>query len=398
MRHRDLSIAVALAASLALALAASCQSSAAHAVDEAPAITTPMSSFDAAIAPIFAQRCSACHSGAKAKGRLHLADRAGIEKGGASGPVFVAGRASESEIVRRMRLPEGDEDHMPPSEKPQPAASEIAAIAAWIDAGAPFDGLVPGLVPVPIAPAAPRQPPADPRALAELATALVHVERIAPDSELLWIDFASVAAATDDAQAQRLLEPVLDHVAELSLARTRIGAPTIALAARMPRLRRLDLRATTIDDAALALLHGDAHVEDLVLAQTRVTDAGLEHLLTMSGLKRVYLWRSSATAGGIATLRRGRPSLFVDADGLGAAAATVEVEAPIVLTSDAPLPDAPAAGDPAAPINTVCPVTGSPVNPKYHVLYAGRVIGFCCPDCPAKFNADPAKFASKLPK
>ena len=387
---------IAFAASLALVLASSCQSSVAPAVDAAPALAVPVSSFEAVIAPIFAQRCTACHSGAKAKGGLRLADRATIEKGGASGPVFVAGRASESEIVRRMRLPAGDEDHMPPGDKPQPAASEIAAIATWIDAGAPFDGRVPGLVPLRSEPAAPRQAPADPRALAELAAALVHVERIAPDSELLWIDFASVATATDDALALRLLEPVREHVAELSLARTRIGAPTLALVARMPKLRRLDLRATTTDDAALALLHGDAHVEDLVLAQTRVTDTGLEHVLTMSGLKRVYLWRSNVTADGIARLRSERSSLAVDADGVGAAAA--ETEPPIVLTSEARLPDAPATGDPAAPVNTVCPVTGSPVNPKYHVLYAGRVIGFCCPDCPAKFNADPAKFASKLPQ
>jgi len=52
-------------------------------------------------------------------------------------------------------------------------------------------------------------------------------------------------------------------------------------------------------------------------------------------------------------------------------------------------------------VNATCPVSGSPVNPKYalvHTSAAGpRVIGFCCPNCPKEFWADPAKFEAKLP-
>jgi YHS domain-containing protein len=41
-------------------------------------------------------------------------------------------------------------------------------------------------------------------------------------------------------------------------------------------------------------------------------------------------------------------------------------------------------------------VTGSPVNPKYRVIYKGKVIGFCCPNCPKEFWTEPEKFESKL--
>ena len=49
-----------------------------------------------------------------------------------------------------------------------------------------------------------------------------------------------------------------------------------------------------------------------------------------------------------------------------------------------------------APVNTVCPVSGSPVNPKYRVVYDGKVIGFCCPECPKAFWADPEACLAKL--
>src|SRR5882762_8714502 len=52
-------------------------------------------------------------------------------------------------MLRRCQLPADDEDHMPPAEKPQPTAADVAALRAWIAAGAPFTGVVDGLVPVP---------------------------------------------------------------------------------------------------------------------------------------------------------------------------------------------------------------------------------------------------------
>jgi YHS domain-containing protein len=36
------------------------------------------------------------------------------------------------------------------------------------------------------------------------------------------------------------------------------------------------------------------------------------------------------------------------------------------------------------------------VNPKYAVVFEGKVIGFCCPNCPKEFWADPKAFAEKL--
>ena len=45
-----------------------------------------------------------------------------------------------------------------------------------------------------------------------------------------------------------------------------------------------------------------------------------------------------------------------------------------------------------AAINTVCPVSGKPVDPSKTVVHNGVVIAFCCDDCKAKFLRDPTPF------
>jgi len=45
--------------------------------------------------------------------------------------------------------------------------------------------------------------------------------------------------------------------------------------------------------------------------------------------------------------------------------------------------------------NTVCPVTGNPVNMKDPVTveYNGKIYNLCCAMCPAVFKADPEKYS-----
>lgn len=59
-------------------------------------------------------------------------------------------------------------------------------------------------------------------------------------------------------------------------------------------------------------------------------------------------------------------------------------------THQAPTADAPATG---AAVNTLCALCGMPVDPKLGTIaYKGKLIGFGCRACPAKFRADPAKY------
>ncbi|HMB95952.1 MAG TPA: YHS domain-containing protein [Tepidisphaeraceae bacterium] len=48
------------------------------------------------------------------------------------------------------------------------------------------------------------------------------------------------------------------------------------------------------------------------------------------------------------------------------------------------------------PVNTICPVSGEAVDPAFTTQYDGKTIGFCCKDCPAKFEKDPQKYMKDL--
>ena len=47
-------------------------------------------------------------------------------------------------------------------------------------------------------------------------------------------------------------------------------------------------------------------------------------------------------------------------------------------------------------IQTVCPVTGDPIDKRFETYYKGRHIYFSSADCVAKFDASPAVYLKKL--
>ncbi|MBL8752071.1 MAG: hypothetical protein JNK15_02115 [Planctomycetes bacterium] len=98
----------------------------------------PASEYTRTIAPILDRVCTSCHNPDKQKGELLLTTPEGIRKGGENGAVVVAGKPDESPLLARCLLPLDHDDHMPPAEKKQPTADELAALRAWIEAGAGF--------------------------------------------------------------------------------------------------------------------------------------------------------------------------------------------------------------------------------------------------------------------
>jgi mono/diheme cytochrome c family protein len=87
--------------------------------------------FESAVAPILQANCVGCH-GAKVKMKdLDLSGIAGVLRGSESGPVITPGKPDQSrlyQMVRSGKMPMG---------KPHLSDADIAAIEAWIAAGAP---------------------------------------------------------------------------------------------------------------------------------------------------------------------------------------------------------------------------------------------------------------------
>lgn len=106
---------------------------------EANGTAPAKSAFAATVQPMLERVCVQCHNPDKLKGELLLTTPDGVQKGGETGPVFVAGKPDESPLLQRCLLPLDDEDHMPPEGKKQPTQAELDALRQWIADGARFD-------------------------------------------------------------------------------------------------------------------------------------------------------------------------------------------------------------------------------------------------------------------
>lgn len=101
-----------------------------------PVEILPATLFVSTIMPIFEDKCVSCHNDSKRKGGLAMHTPQTLLDGGDTGPAFIPGDPEGSEMIWRARLPIDDEYHMPPEDKPQLTESELAALVAWIQAGA----------------------------------------------------------------------------------------------------------------------------------------------------------------------------------------------------------------------------------------------------------------------
>src|SRR4051812_14690964 len=89
--------------------------------------------FSKDVAPILVSYCLGCHATNIKLGGLELDSVAGIQKGGAKGPVVVPGKSAESRLFQMIA---GKLQPAMPMDGRTLAAGEVDAIRKWIDAGA----------------------------------------------------------------------------------------------------------------------------------------------------------------------------------------------------------------------------------------------------------------------
>lgn len=277
------------------------------------------------IHPILETRCASCHGPDKQKGDLRLDSPEAIQEGGESGPVLVAGRASGSEIIRRIWLPADHEDVMPPKGRQPITVSEAELLRWWIDEGASFDQTLadveftpavrsaveavvgplnegmPAILAVEVA-------PADPAAIEQVKALGISIAPLSENTAFLQVHATNVASTFGDEQVRALL-PLAQQITWLDLSDTQISDSALAVLAGFPNLSELHLHRTDISDAGLKHLSGLAHLEYLNLYGTAVTDAGLEHLKNLEELRSLYLWQTAVTDAGLERLKSTLPRL-----------------------------------------------------------------------------------------
>lgn len=370
--------------------------------------------FPGVIQPVFQQNCVSCHGPDKSKGGLRLDSIQAITKGGKGGPALVAGKSAESELLRRIRLPATDDDHMPPDGKPQPSTDDVALLKWWIDAGAPGDKKVGELKPparVSQILAARFGAPAStqlankvtPRPLNEilpqtgkLADDLgVALTPLSPQEPWLQCNASIVGTNFSDSDLEKLTA-VGANLRWLDLGGTGVTDAGLAHLARMPNLTRLHLERTRITDAGLERLAGLADLEYLNLYGTEISDAGLDPLQKLPKLKQMYVWETKVTpaaAKAFAEARIDEDQLQQWQDQIARLTAKIR-DAHVSVDVGTILPALASTNNTAT--NAMCPVTDKPIDPTKTVVHNGIVVAFCCDDCKAEFQKDPARFLAKL--
>jgi cytochrome c553 len=102
--------------------------------------------FEKRVRPLLVEHCVRCHGPEKQKGGLRLDSAAALKRGGETGPAMVPGKPEASLLVEVVRY-SGDLKMPPKGKLPE---ADLAAIAQWVGAGAPWPGDAP-TTPSPIA-------------------------------------------------------------------------------------------------------------------------------------------------------------------------------------------------------------------------------------------------------
>jgi uncharacterized membrane protein len=368
--------------------------------------------FTGVVQPVLQENCVSCHGPEKSKGGLRLDTFAGLTKGGKSGPAIVAGKAAESDLIKRMGLPITDDDHMPPNGKHQPSAEDLALLQWWINSGAPADKKVGELSASPrvvqilaakFGSAAPAEKKVAPRPLnevlpqtAKLAEELsIALTPISPQEAWLQCNAGIAGTNFGDGELTKL-KPIGANLRWLDLAGTDVTDAGLAGLESMPNLTRLHLERTHVTDAGLARVASLNNLEYLDLYGTEISDAGLDQLQRLPKLKQLYLWQTKVTpaAGKAFAEARTDPDQLQrwreEIEQLNAKIRDAHVSIDLGTILPAPV------STNSAGVNTQCPVSGKPIDPTKTVLHNGVVVAFCCDDCKAKFEKDPTPYLAKL--
>jgi hypothetical protein len=252
------------------------------------------------VQPIFESKCIACHQEGKIKGELRLDLLTGIQKGGKSGALFVAGKPELSLLIQRIHLPLEEEEHMPPKNKLQLTEEELEILSLWVSSGGGFDQKVMDL---------PQEDPlfqlvsarfsaqksysfsaADPDDITALTTFFRKVRPVVPGSPALEVAYYGSSAFESKSLAE--LKIIQDQVVKLNLNRMPLQEVDLSLLADFQNLESLSLNFTSVSGAQLKSLINLTKLEGLAISGNKLDEEGFKALTEMPQLKRLYLWQT----------------------------------------------------------------------------------------------------------
>ncbi len=292
-----------------------------------PVEQSEMLVYDHVMAPIFDAKCNSCHNDSRSKGELSMTSYEKIVKGGESEiPGIVPGIPDSSEIYKRIILPEGHADRMPPEGKAPLTENETLLLHAWIKSGAKKDMMLQQLSAdtgvkvivddvIPTLSRYERRRQIAAKREAELEKELGQLEMelnieisrdTAADGDYYMVSMKFPPASLTGRQLNRL-DPFADVFSRLSLVSSGIEDDGLYHISKMSNVTALYLQKTRIRGNGLIHLQKLDKLEELNLSYTNVDDKSLIDLLKVPNLRKVYVFQTKASPEMIKALQQYRP-------------------------------------------------------------------------------------------
>ena len=291
------------------------------------------------IAPIFEEKCVACHGKTKQKGKLKLDQIENVLKGGKNGFYHVSEEGKMALMSHRMRLPLLDKQHMPPKGKTQLTEKEIDIIEKWLSLGASSKLLLKDLQLTEEVVSASMEEknigktadwPSVPDLAAVSETMLTPLRDrgmvvlpLASGHPLLQVNCQSISDFSD--KDGELLKGLEKNIASIRLSGTKISDKSLKWISGLPNLSKLYLDNTLITDEGIALLKNTTELRYLNLVGTSITEKGLSALSSLPLLKSVYLYQSEVKIEDMAEIQQRMPKVYFDIGGYKIDTLTMEV-------------------------------------------------------------------------
>ncbi|MFZ9981946.1 MAG: DUF2231 domain-containing protein [Cyclobacteriaceae bacterium] len=285
----------------------------------------PVRVYEQIIAPIFEEKCIACHGQKKQKGKLRLDTQAGILKGGAAGMVLLKEGNKPGELLNRIKLPIDHEDHMPPSEKLQLTGFEIDLITGWVMAGASFEGTVQeSNVPVyqkwleqkSIRAAVSRWPDDPGEKPSEKAILTLRKDfgvTIQPLSAAgNYLEIGVPVEITQNSTFWTAYREIATNLVSLNLAGAILDRDLLADYCTALQLRKIYLNGARIQTGALKSLQNLKHLRYLNLISTNISAEDLNDIAAIGSLEEVYVFGHSIAGADIQSFITRHPKIKVD--------------------------------------------------------------------------------------
>jgi len=275
------------------------------------------------VSRILDESCIKCHNANKRKGELLMTSISQLIKGGESGPAIIPGNYEESELIQRLRLPNSNEEHMPPEGERALNESEIQILERWIaleasdslrlshlDNNEPLFALIEAMKQPDVKQRWTQLPKIADSTITRFSSDYVTIKRIASEANALQINMYMPPEYTSALLTD--LKPIAANIVELDCSGLPIGMSELNLIANFKNLEWLEIDQTQITDKETDTLKVLSKLRILKIYDTAIADKTLSTLERIESLEQIYLWKTKVTEERLTAFKSVNPDIKVN--------------------------------------------------------------------------------------